>query len=220
MRRLSFWLLFFLLSCNHYSDHETDRAGKQTIALLNLGDDQTQIAREIKTRLENAVHCNILLLDTKPLPLNAYNPLRDRYKADSLLVFLSKQKPTHAQKIIGITSVDIETRNGFVKSWGIMGLGYCPGSSCVVSTFRPKKSAKNQDHFLDRMVILVMHELGHTYSLDHCRDTTCIMQDAHGKMRLDNSTGYCKHCKQALEGKGFVLNTNHAQGYSQHTENK
>ncbi len=101
-----------------------------------------------------------------------------------------------------------------------MGLGYCPGNSCVVSSFRPKKSAKSQKHLLDRMVILVMHELGHTYSLGHCRDTTCIMQDADGKMRLDNSAGNCVRCKLVLEGEGFVLNSNHTQGYSQHTENK
>jgi len=216
MPRLSFLLLLFCLSCNYNRDNTT----KQTIALLNLGDDQTQLARVIKTRLENAVYCNIVLLDTKPLPLNAYNSLRKRYKADNLLVFLNQQKPSSAQKIIGITSADIETRSGVIESWGIMGLGYCPGNCCVVSSFRPKKSAKTKDHLLDRMVILILHELGHTYALGHCGDTTCIMQDAKGKMRLDNSTGYCKRCKQVLEGKGFVLNTNHAQGYSQHTENK
>jgi len=220
MYRLSFWLFFFFLSCNYNRNDSTNNATKQTIALLNLGDSSAQLPHLIKSRLENSVYCNVLLLDSKPLPLNAYNSSRKRYKADSLLVFLSKQKPTHAQKIIGITASDIETKNGIIKSWGIMGLGYCPGSSCVVSSFRPNKSAKSQKHLLDRMVILVMHELGHTYSLAHCRDTTCIMQDADGKMRLDNSAGYCERCKLTLEGKGLVLNSNHAQGYSQHTENK
>jgi len=220
MFRLSFWSFFFLLSCNYNSDNTGNKATKQTIALLTLGDDPTQLTRFIKSRLEDSVYCNVLILDTKPLPLSAYNSLRERYKADSLLVFLNKQKPAQVQKIIGITASDIETKNGFVKSWGIMGLGYCPGNSCVVSSFRPKKSAKTKKQFLDRMVKLVLHELGHTYSLDHCTDTTCIMQDATGKMRLDNSLGYCKRCKQVLEGKGLVLNTNLAQGYSQHTENK
>jgi len=220
MFRLSFWLFFLFLSCNYNRNDSTNSATKQTIALLNLGDSSAQLAHLIKSRLEDSVNCNVILLGSKPIPLNAYNSSRKRYKADSLLVFLNKQKPTHAQKIIGITASDIETKNGIIKSWGIMGLGYCPGNSCVVSSFRPKKTAKSQNHFLDRMVILVLHELGHMYSLGHCRDTTCIMQDADGKMRLDNSAGFCKSCKQVLEGKGFVLNTDHAQGYSQHTENK
>jgi len=220
MRRLTFWLFFFLLSCNYNRNNSTNKGTKQTIALLNLGDDQPHLARLIKSRLEDSIYCNVLLLDTKPLPLNAYNSSRKRYKADSLLVFLNKHKPAHAQKIIGITAEDIETRNGIIKSWCVMGLGYCPGTSCIVSSFRTKKTAKTQNHLHDRMVKLVLHELGHTYSLDHCSDTTCIMQDAKGEIRLDNSAGYCQHCKQALKGKGFVLKSNHAQGYSQHTENK
>jgi archaemetzincin len=85
-----------------------------------------------------------------------------------------------------------------------MGLGHCPGQACVVSSFRVKGTVKSRGHFIQRMLMLAMHELGHTYSLPHCPAGNCIMKDAEGKMNLDDGTNYCADCSKKLKGMGVL----------------
>jgi predicted Zn-dependent protease len=63
---------------------------------------------------------------------------------------------------------------------------------------------QNRKHFLDRMVVLALHELGHTYSLTHCPDNSCLMKDAEGKMNLDDGQTYCQSCRSILLKKGIL----------------
>lgn len=79
-------------------------------------------------------------------------------------------------------------------------LGYQPGSSCVVSTFRLSKI-----NLPDQYLKLSIHELGHTQGLPHCPDKTCFMRDAEGKNHTNEETGFCPKCKAVLIEKGWVL---------------
>jgi len=79
-----------------------------------------------------------------------------------------------------------------------LGLGYCPGRACVVSTFRAGKKKVSQIVFERRMVTLSLHELGHTYGLEHCPVSDCLMKDAQGKMALDDGDSYCGNCLDYL----------------------
>ncbi|MBN8676272.1 MAG: hypothetical protein J0L56_19225 [Chitinophagales bacterium] len=74
----------------------------------------------------------------------------------------------------------------------------------MISSFRPIKKIRNREHFINRMVILAMHELGHTYSLPHCPNDPCIMKDARGKMNLDNGETYCNKCSAFLKQSGIL----------------
>ena len=85
-----------------------------------------------------------------------------------------------------------------------MGLGYCPGEACVFSSYRVKATANGSRHFIKRMIVLAMHELGHTYSLPHCNSRICIMKDAEGRMNLDNGDTYCNSCAFYLKRKGIL----------------
>jgi archaemetzincin len=40
--------------------------------------------------------------------------------------------------VLGITDKDISSTKGVHADWGVMGLGFCPGSACVISSFRVK----------------------------------------------------------------------------------
>ena len=61
----------------------------------------------------------------------AWYPARDRYRADSLIRYLGRFGSADTI-LIGLTNKDISTTKGQIRDWGIMGLGYCPGTSCVV----------------------------------------------------------------------------------------
>jgi archaemetzincin len=134
-----------------------------------------------------------------PLPKPAWYEARKRYRADSLIAYLSRITP-EGHLTIGLTTKDISTTNGDIKDWGIMGLGYCPGKSCVASSFRLKKERKLQQLFK-----VSIHELGHTQGIPHCPVKTCYMQDAEGKNKTDSETCFCDKCKNTLIKAGWAL---------------
>lgn len=134
------------------------------------------------------------------MPGYAYYKPRARYKADSILKFLSKRTPKD-QVTIGITKSDISTSKGKNPDWGVMGLGQCPGRSCVASTFR-LNMAKGHDQLFK----VSIHELGHTMGLPHCPILSCYMRNADGGNPLDEETGFCKKCGDFLRSCGWRLN--------------
>lgn len=138
----------------------------------------------------------------KPInfPINSLNSKRSRYRADSLIRFLSKNTSSGFLSI-GLTNKDISTTKGKYQDWGIMGLGYCPGKSCIASTYRLK--GNNQ---LDKLYKVAIHELGHTQGLAHCPEKGCLMRDAKGKDDLNSLHSFCRKCKAVLTKVGWSLN--------------
>jgi|SRR5579871_2460025 len=137
------------------------------------------------------------LKNTVNLPRSAYYPKRNRYRADSLINFLSREtKENHVT--IGITNKDISTTKGSITDWGVMGLGFCPGKACIASTFRLEKNKK-----LIQLYKVALHELGHTQGLGHCNDRSCFMRDAEGKNPMDEEKNFCLPCKSKLIAKGW-----------------
>ena len=49
------------------------------------------------------------------------------------------------------------------RDWGVFGLGYRPGPTSVVSTFRI--GHKDQGVFMDRIKKITLHEIGHNIGL-------------------------------------------------------
>ena len=94
--------------------------------------------------------------------------------------------------MLGLTEVDISTTNEPHEDWGIFGLGTLGGPSTVVSSFRLKRRPKNRAHLRTRVATTVVHELGHSFGLDHCDEQAieCVMIDAEGGIEnTDTSSG-------------------------------
>lgn len=142
---------------------------------------------------------NITLLTPAPLPDHAWYEPRKRYRADKLIYWL-KNRVNDDNVIIGLTSKDISTTKNETKDFGVMGLGFTPGKSCVVSTFR-----LNKQHLQQQLFKVAIHELGHTRGLDHCPVKTCFMRDAAGRNPTDEEKGFCESCRQFLIKKGWIL---------------
>lgn len=138
---------------------------------------------------------------SKPVnfPSDALNQTKTRYRADSLIRFLAANT-TEGTHTLGITDKDISTTKGKFPDWGVMGLGYCPGKSCIASSFRLK--GKNR---LEKLYKVAIHELGHTMGLSHCPEKTCFMRDAEGKDHLDEEKEFCPKCKAILTKAGWTL---------------
>jgi len=158
----------------------------------------------VSEKLKKIYSGDVIINNSIALPQNALNQSRTRYRADSLIRFLG-DFVKDGQLIIGLTNKDISTTKGKYPDWGVMGLGFCPGKSCIASTFRLK--GKNKDEKLFKVAI---HELGHTQGLaqtktKHCPDKVCFMRDAEGKDHLDELTCFCSKCKPVLIKAGWDL---------------
>jgi len=135
-----------------------------------------------------------------PFPKSALNYNKTRYRADSLISYLSDNTPA-GHVTIGLTTKDISTTKGRIKDWGVMGLGYCPGNACIASTYR-----LNKEKVLEQFFKVAIHELGHTQGLPHCPVKTCFMRDAEGKNHTDEEIEFCSECRQQLLKTGWNLN--------------
>ncbi len=144
------------------------------------------------------------------LPASAYTAIRSpRYRADSLISWLRMIKPDRIDLIIGLTAQDISITKydaaGRLKEpaskyrdFGIFGLGYIGGPSCVVSMRRLGNGKSVR--FFDRLQKIAVHEVGHNRSLPHCTDTTCVMCDAVERIASIDAAGqsFCAACTSLL----------------------
>jgi archaemetzincin len=193
-------VIFVLLFSIHASGE-----WKQPIALQSFGKiDQNLIEKVVKGINDVFCKVEINVQPAIPLPKYAYYQPRKRYRAEKLLRYLrsyydNKVKKKYA-KVIGLTYKDISTTKGQHKDWGIFGMAFLNTGPCVVSTYRLKRGAKSQKHFMERLIKVIIHELGHAYGLDHCTTKSCVMQDARGTIKtVDNNSGhFCSRCREKL----------------------
>ena len=151
-----------------------------------------------------------VILPEIELPKSAFIQLKSaRYRADSIIKIQNSVKPDTVTFILGLTQSDISTtkkdKEGNIKTpkykyedWGIMGLAYCPGKSCIVSSFRLQH--KNPIIYLDRLKKVTVHEFGHNLGLPHCPNKKCVMTDAVENIAtIDNAElTLCKACKNKI----------------------
>ncbi|MBL7911251.1 MAG: Zn-dependent protease [Bacteroidia bacterium] len=169
-----------------------------TIIIQPYSDISEKYITHVKNELTK-IYPNIILNKAIPLPKRAYYIKRNRYRADTLINILRQTTQTGCVTI-GMTTKDISDSKGNIPDYGIMGLGYQPGSSCVVSTFR-----LNKENLLEQFFKLSIHELGHTQGLPHCPVKTCFMRDAEGKNHTNEEKEFCPKCKAHLISKGWIF---------------
>lgn len=140
------------------------------------------------------------------LPKSAYYKKRARYRAEKLLDFLKPRMPSDGNRILGLTGVDISTTKGNIEDWGILGLATIDGAACVLSSFRCKRLAKNAEHARIRLGKVAVHEIGHTFGLDHCPNRGCLMEDGGGSvLTTDREYDLCFESRRSLSEHGVEL---------------
>lgn len=195
-------LIFLSMGC---SEKKTIKIGIQPFDKFD-----TYLIDTVAKSIKDVYGFEVFVLPDKPIPENTFTNVKSpRYRADSLILYLKEIIPDTVNYIVGLTQKDISTTKkgkfGKIKQpenkygdWGVFGLGYQPGPSCVVSTYRLHCNDKNI--FIARVLKVTIHEIGHNLGLKHCKSKNCIMRDAEEKIStIDNVTlKLCDNCQMKL----------------------
>lgn len=190
----------FIFSCSKKQQEIIKDQHAVTILIQPFKDLKSENAIGLANEIKK-VYPHVSILEPIDFPKNTYYEPRKRYRADSVISYLSRNTKD-GFVTIGLTSKDISFTKGKIKDFGIMGLGLRPGNACIASSFRLNKNNSDEQFFK-----IAIHELGHTQGLKHCPVKTCFMKDAEGKNPTNEETDFCKKCKQFLINKNWKFNS-------------
>ncbi|GAB4342530.1 MAG: hypothetical protein Kow0037_29990 [Calditrichia bacterium] len=128
-----------------------------------------------------------------------YSRDRGQYYSTLLLTHLLKILPEDGEKIVGIVDVDI-----FIPILTFLfGEAQFKGKGALVSTYRLRNEfyglPANDFLLYQRLLKEVLHELGHTLGLVHCRDFECVMNSSTYVEDIDlKHARLCTNCQKIL----------------------
>lgn len=129
----------------------------------------------------------------------AYDDSRGQHNSTEIIAELLRCVPHDHGKIIGITAADL-----FIPVLTyVFGEAQLDGPAAVVSTYRLDEAMygfpPNEPLFFERSLKEMVHELGHTYGLLHCRDFSCAMHASTTAEDIDlKGAVLCPACRSRL----------------------
>jgi archaemetzincin len=133
-------------------------------------------------------------------PERAYDSSRGQYHATLLLEQLLAAG-SGAARVVGVTGVDL-----FVPILTyVFGEAQLEGPAAVVSLHRLRPEVyglpPDDELLAARLEKEAIHELGHTFGLQHCRDPACVMRASTYVEEIDlKSARFCERCEGVVRG--------------------
>jgi archaemetzincin len=191
------FITFFVISLISLSFNKINFfENKKIVHITPLGSVNKKHLSLIKIWVKSFYGLDCVIEKQEPLTKDLLAISQTRYDAKKIL-----KKYKSGKNVLLLTNVDIAHFNKVknIKEYGIIGLGYEPGHTCVVSTFRIKKTSDKK--FTERLNKVVLHEIGHNLGLPHCKyDKKCLMNDANGTVKqIDREKIWlCNNCKKII----------------------
>jgi archaemetzincin len=128
----------------------------------------------------------------------AWDSGRGQYFSTAILQLL-EQTSQPGTRLLGVTGCDL-----FVPVLTfVFGEAQLAGNCATVSMARLGEEfyglPPREELLRERLIKEAIHELGHTFGLQHCQDWECVMASSHGVERLDvKGADFCPRCRKAI----------------------
>ena len=169
------------------------------ISLFLYDDFSAQKAQMLAEALKKVYPSVSIQKETLVLPKEHYNKERNRYSGTGLLKDLTRLRKGNV--VLGLTDEVIFKANELSPTYGIFGVSPVGAYVAVISSSRPSGKQHSNDH----LVKLMMHELGHSFGLNHCNNQHCFMVDTEHGNKFSQTPSFCHKCKAFLNNKGWYI---------------
>jgi archaemetzincin len=173
----------------------TGREGKaMSIVLVPVGEIERGLLLVLQNHLEKVVQEEVRIQETVPLPGDAYHPGRGQYACDIILRTVASQANYEADdRVLAIADVDL-----YIPRLNYI-FGLAGDRVAIISLHRLRQSfyylPEDSALFLRRVLTEAVHELGHTYGCEHCKDHACVMFFSNTISDTDRKgPTYCSRC--------------------------
>lgn len=160
---------------------------------------QENVRLELGRVLASAFNAEIVTAPGIPLAPSAYDRARRQYHSTPILRELARVKPRHVERLLGVADVDLYVPElNFVFGEADGGRGVAIFSLARLHTSGSDQRARAL--FLKRAATEAVHELGHTYGLNHCASPRCVMWFSNTLGETDSKgLAFCAHHAWKLE---------------------
>ena len=169
------------------------------IELVRVGVVPPNLMRALRRQLIERLDRPVSVVASAVDPAPSFDPHRRQYSAATLLEILMRGLPGASDQRIGVTAVDLYLPV-FTHVFGNAQVG---GRVAVASyhRLRPEFSDDPPDpaRLESRLLKGVLHELGHTLGLVHCRVPWCVMTLSRSPEQVDvKDAGFCPTCARRI----------------------
>lgn len=172
---------------------------KLAITLVPIGPVPTDLLDYLANSLTPLFDIPCGIAPTIPIPPTAYDQRRNQYEGHRILSTLSRLEMPQARRVLGIVDADCFTPGlNF-----IFGQARIHGRDAFIALPRLRQSfyglPEDEALFRERALKEAVHEIGHTYGLDHCSNPKCVMHFSNSLLDTDiKRATFCTCCQTKL----------------------
>jgi archaemetzincin len=171
-----------------------------SVELVRVGAVAPALLRQLREDLAVSLAHPVWVSEREQPVADAFSRDRRQYAADKLLALLQDPEPTNpGVRRIGVTDVDL-----YLPVFAhVLGSAQLQGFTGIASTYRLRPefdgSPANPRLLRERILKEVLHELGHTFGLVHCRISWCVMSASLLPEHVDlKDPSYCTSCAETM----------------------
>ena len=150
-----------------------------SLFILPLGAIDQDILEHIRQTLDKTFRAETKILAGRGAPFFALSSFRNQFNAPVIIRRIVSRISKADAKVLGVTSFDLfAPRTNFV-----FGEAQISGTGAVVSLYRLVD--EDREKYLERAGKEAVHEIGHTFGLNHCDVGDCVMRFSHNLTDTD-----------------------------------